>query len=150
MYRRRRGKSSLEKKAQVSMEYLAVIGISLFLIMPMVIIFYERSGSLQDDVNAAQLEKIGLDIIDAAEEAYYLGPPTQKSLDINLPQGIQAVTIGAEDVTFDYTTLQGTSSLSLTSKLPLNMSGTINTHPGPQTLIIKAHKNGISINESST
>jgi hypothetical protein len=131
------------------MEYLAVIGISLFLIIPMTIVFFQQSSSLENDITATQLEKIGLEIIDSAEEVYYMGEPTQKQIVIYIPKGVHNIYIYPEEILFNYTSPQSSSLLSLTTQLPLNLTGSIQTYQGKHTLYIRAQTNHINISEVS-
>ena len=131
------------------MEYLVVIGLSLLLITPMVIIFYQQSMSLEDDIITAQLSQIGALIIDAAEETYYLGAPTQQLITIHLPRGVKNITIHPEEVFFEYDAPGRAATLSTATRLPLNMSGDLRTYPGRHAIIIKATAHGITIHEQA-
>ncbi len=137
------------KKAQVSMEYLAVIGISLFLIMPMVVIYFQQSTSLSDDIHSAQIHKIAQELIDASEEVYYLGAPSTKQLLIHLPQGIEAITLIDDTIFVDYRTGQGALTLSAYSNLALNLTGTIPINKGTHRLNVRARTNDIQISEAT-
>ena len=136
-------------KAQVSMEYLSVMGISLLLIMPMIIIFYQQSASLQDDITAAQIERIGQELMNAAENVYYLGPPSQQELTIYLPTHYQSGSVGGQEMNFTYTLSELTLTYPVATSLPLNLSGTLPAHPGKYYLLVKATENGVSISEQS-
>lgn len=131
------------------MEYLAVMGLSLLLVIPMVVIYYEQSSSLSDDINAARLQKIAQETIDAAEEVYYLGAPTTKTLTIHMPRNVQAITIQDASIVIEYTTTYGQSSYIASSELALNLTGTLQTHEGPHRVSVKAGENNIQISESS-
>ena len=144
-----RGERRFSRRAQISMEYLTVVGISLFLLMPMIIIFYQQSGGLTDDINAAQLEKIGLELMDAAEEVYYLGPPTQKFMVIYLPQHINNIVISQQELLFNYSVTGGTRIYSLGTNIPLNLSGTLKTFQGQHRISVQAQANGVNISDAS-
>ncbi|MBD3209535.1 hypothetical protein GF367_03910 [Candidatus Woesearchaeota archaeon] len=144
-----RGERRSSARAQISMEYLAVVGVSLVLLIPMILIFYQQSGSLRDDINAAQLEKVGLELMDAAEEVYYLGPPTQKYLLLHLPGQVNTVTINQQEILINYTTTSSTRYYSLFTDLPLNMSGAIDAFQGQHKVSIQATDTGVNISDVS-
>ena len=138
------------RRAQMSMEYLAVVGLSLLMIIPMVVLYYRESASLQSDVAASQLEKIGLSLIDAAEEVYYLGPPSQKALVVTFPRGVSSVVVDPELLTFTYMTPDGESVLSFSSSLPLNMSGSLRAFPGPHHILVSANGSFVQLREGGS
>lgn len=131
------------------MEYLAVVGISFFLIIPMIIIFFDQSNALKDDITAIQIEKIGLEIMDAAEEVYYLGPPSTKYLTVYLPAGVEAITISSQEITFSYQLGSALLDYPLGTGLPLNLSGTMSVHPGQHHVTVQAQDDGVAISDSS-
>lgn len=134
----------LSIKGQVSMEYMTIMGLSLLLLMPLVVIFAQQSNSLQEEVDAVQIEKIGLSIIDSAEELFFLGSPSQKLLEIYFPNSIEQITIESQAIVFYY---NDNESFAAESSLPLNLTGTINIHPGIHNVLIKAETANINISE---
>ena len=114
----------------------------------MIIVFYNHSGALNDDINIAQIERVSQELIAAAEEIYYQGPPSQQKLTIFLPQGLQTAQIQQQAILFTYTTTSGDYTYDYSTPLPLNLTGDIKDHPGRHELIIKATTTSITINEA--
>lgn len=80
-------------KAQVAMEYLMVIALVTILIIPASYIFYTYAQSSSERISAGQIEKMGNDIIDAAETIYYLGYPSRQDIDEQMPEGVYNIAI---------------------------------------------------------
>lgn len=75
------------------MEYLLVIALVTILIIPTSYIFYRYAQSSSERVKAGQIEKMGNDIMDAAETIYYLGAPSRQDIDEQMPEGVYNITI---------------------------------------------------------
>lgn len=131
------------------MEYLIIVGFSLFLIVPMIVVFYTQATSLQDDITAAQLERIGLEIIDAAEEVYYLGTPSQKHLVIYLPPNVHDITFDEDTVTFRYAVTGSIFTMPLSSELPLNLTGSMDLYEGRHHVVVQANDLSVTISETT-
>ncbi len=135
-------------RAQASIEYLLVVGISLLLISPIAVLFVYQSNSLSSEVNAQQLERIGHDVVSSAEEVFYLGPPSQKVLKAYFPEGLSAVSVYSNGVVFNLSLGKGVYSYPAYSSINnINLSGSISTFPGLHVLLIKAVDEGVVISE---
>lgn len=137
------------KYGQVSVEYLSVIGLSLLMIIPLLVVFAMQSQGFQEDVNTTHLEKVGTELIASAEETFYLGPPTQKQLHLYFPDNLESITFESQAIVF--TMERGGSSFEFpaTSNLPLNLSGSLSLHSGPHTISVQAEETGIVIQDVS-
>jgi len=80
-------------RAQAAMEYLMVIALVTALIIPASYIFYKYSQGSNERLKEGQIDKMGNDIIDAAETFYYLGYPSRQDLDEQMPEGVYNITI---------------------------------------------------------
>ncbi len=78
-------------KAQVSMEFLLVVGFAFLMTVPLIVIFYQQSQSINTEVSASQIDKVASEVRDAADEVYYLGSPSKKSISIFMPEGVEGV-----------------------------------------------------------
>lgn len=86
---------------QVAMEYLIVFTMAFFMTIPLIIIFAVQSNNMQSDIAGAQLNKLAVEIVNAAEEVYFLGSPSQKTLTVMFPNGINSVTIESNSLVFN-------------------------------------------------
>ncbi len=75
------------------MEYLLIVGLAFVILTPMLYIFYDYTTTLRHDVNLAKVYKIGGTMTNAAEQMYYLGPPSRTSLRFTMPDGVINMTI---------------------------------------------------------
>lgn len=127
------------------MEYLAVVGISLFLILPMIVAFYHQSASLEEDIRTAQLDKATRELIDAAEEVYYLGPPSQKKLTLNLPPGVNDITLQGDTLKVTY---DEDKEHYATAAPDLNLTGNISPTQGRHDVTITARQDTVEVNDN--
>jgi uncharacterized protein (UPF0333 family) len=80
-------------KAQISMEFLIVVGFAFLMTIPLVIIFFQQSQTINTEVTASQADKVASEIRDAADEVYYLGSPSKKTITIYVPEGVKSITL---------------------------------------------------------
>jgi len=75
------------------MEYLLVTGLIMLVIVPSIYIFYSYSHKSNEEIAQSQVNRFGTQIIDAAEEIYYLGGPSKTTLDLTMPKGVKGMEI---------------------------------------------------------
>jgi len=75
------------------MEYLLVAGLIILVILPSVYIFYSYSQRSNEEIAQGQVNQFGTQIIDAAEEIYYLGGPSKTTLELRMPEGVKGMEI---------------------------------------------------------
>jgi len=81
------------KKTQASAEYILVSAVILLIILPIISIFYSYSHESNEEIRQSQVNKIGIEIVDAAEQVYYLGESSKTSLDATMPDGVEKIEI---------------------------------------------------------
>jgi len=81
----------MPKKAQASAEYILVSSLILLIILPTIYIFYSYSNKSSEEIRQSQVNKVGTDIVDAAEQVYYLGEPSKTTLDAIMPDGVEKI-----------------------------------------------------------
>jgi len=132
-------------KAQVSMEYLVIVGFVAVIVIPMIIIFYTYAGRTQDQIISNQVQKIGLKIDDSAEAVYYLGEPSRTKVRAYFPKNINSVTIGNNEIVFSVNTKQGIDQIVLYSTVPV--SGSIDFHSGYHNINIQSRGSYVEITD---
>ena len=75
-------------KAQIAMEYVAIVGIVFLVLSGTLYLFMSYARSSKEQMTETQLSVIAEDIINTAEELYYLGEASKKVIIIDMPQGI--------------------------------------------------------------
>jgi len=131
---------------QVSMEFLLITGFAFLLILPIVIIAYNQSATFNDEVSAAQIQKVGNQIAEAVNTVYYAGPPTKKTIKVWMPDNVYDVDITDQTLTFTVQGSGGQYEYSVFSDT--NMTGSIQTFNGVHVLSIQAETNVVNITES--
>ncbi|MFH1591716.1 MAG: hypothetical protein ABIC95_07385 [archaeon] len=132
-------------KAQVSMEYMVVIGFSLMLLIPILIAFYMQTNDLADSVNMNIARDATQEIIEHAELVYYLGSPSMIELQIRVPEKINNISLIGRQVTFEVDTQAGLTDVF--SIGTVNLTGDILPHSGKRTLRLQATGNTVNITE---
>ena len=77
-----------KKEAQISVEYMMLIGFVTVITIPLIIIYYTFTQESGDEINSIQIQQIAKKIVDAAESVYYLGEPSQTTLRVNIPNNV--------------------------------------------------------------
>jgi len=130
-------------KAQVSMEYLLIFGIALMMTLPLIVIFVEQTDNVQADITNAQMTKVSSKIIDYAEAVYFMGEPSQKTLQIDFPKGVNSVVVGSNIITFNVTTTDRNYVVMVDTIAVLN--GSIRNFEGLHIITFKAVNNTVQI-----
>jgi hypothetical protein len=137
--------SGIRLKAQVSMEYLIIFGIAFAMTLPLIIIYARQTGNIQADITNAQIYKAASKVSDYAEQVYYMGEPSQRTLKITFPDGINSVTLSGHLIIFNVTTTDLT--YEVIKDTAANVTGNIKTFEGEHTLIFRAESNVVNITD---
>jgi hypothetical protein len=127
----------MEKRGQVSIEFMAIIGFVTFIAITMLILsqFYQREVSTQVETN--QVDHLARKIIEASESVYYLGEPSKTTISGNMPGHVSAVQISPNEITFKVKVSGGgVRDISYVSNV--NLTGSINPSPGLKKISIEA------------
>ena len=144
--KKRRYRKSYINRAQVSMEYLIVMGFVFAMIIPLTIIFLQQSNSLDKNVAISTASKINKEIIDVCEEIYYKGPPTKTTIKIYFPNRIESINISSYEINMVITGENGrTHNINYPSEV--NLSGTLKTFKGVHNIEIESMGEYVSITE---
>ena len=136
----------MKKRCQVSIEYMALIGITTVVVTALLALSYHYSNDVEQTINTNQLDQLGKQIVDSAESVYYYGEPSKTTMRAFVPQGIRAVTISPNEVSFRVFTQSGETDMSYSSAVPLQ--GAISTSYGFHNIIIEAREGYVWINSS--
>ncbi len=80
-------------KAQISTEYLIIVGIAIVAILPAGYFFYNYSSTSNDQTIRGQVETIGNEILVNSESVYGLAEGSLVSLDIKYPDTMKDIYI---------------------------------------------------------
>ncbi|MBU1767822.1 MAG: hypothetical protein KJ648_06960, partial [Candidatus Omnitrophica bacterium] len=99
----------MHKKAQISTEYMFIIGLAMAILIPGSVIFYQYTQTSNEQSIAAQINQIGKTIINNAETIYVVGKNSWTTLQISFPETIvDAYILDSEDeLVIEYATQRG-------------------------------------------
>ena len=83
----------MKKRGQAAIEYLLVGSLVTLIIIPTLYVFYGYSQSSNEEIRQSQLNKVGTDIVNIAEQVYYLGEPSKVTIDAAMPSGIVGIEV---------------------------------------------------------
>lgn len=127
----------MEKRGQVSIEFMAIIGFITFIALTMLVIsqFYQREVATQVDTN--QIDHLARKIVESAESVYYLGEPSKTTIIGNMPDHVDAIEINTNSINFKVDVGGGhTSDIAYTSNV--NLTGSISPTAGLKKISIEA------------
>ena len=82
---------SAGKKGQAALEYMLVVGVIGIMILPAAYMFFRYSQGSAQQIDAAQLDKLGRELVSTAERVYYQGAPSRTVLEARMPQGVEDI-----------------------------------------------------------
>ena len=89
-------------KAQASMEYVMIAGLIAMVVLPTAFVFYNFASSSAKEIDYAQTDKFGRDVINTAERVFFLGVPSRITIEERLSVNVVSISIGEDPVTKAY------------------------------------------------
>ena len=143
-------------RAQVSMEYMVLIGVAIGILIPGVLFFYSYAQSGSGSSANARINEIGLDVISGVKSTYALGAGAKNTLEFTLPDPVTRVYVSGAELTVSYDTRNGRSDAVFFSSVPMNatnpdgsinLDGNVSYHPGETRYRLISHGSWVEINE---
>lgn len=134
-------------KAQVSMEYMIIIGFVTVITIPLIIIFNTHSIQINEGIISNQVDIIAAKIVDASESVYYLGNTSKVTFKVQLPESIDSATIGNSEVVFLIKKRNGIDHIVHYSSVPIN--GTASISKGIHNIIVESRGDYVWVNISN-
>ncbi|MBI2140823.1 hypothetical protein HYU16_00200 [Candidatus Woesearchaeota archaeon] len=116
------------KRGQAAFEYMLIALVIGIMILPAAYLFYRYSSSSAEQIDKAQLDKLGREIVTTAEKVYYQGPPSRTELEARMPKGVLNLSIignwgtGAQQLLIKAITEQTIAEFPYPSKVNINGS----------------------------
>ncbi|MBI1935009.1 hypothetical protein HYS31_01075 [Candidatus Woesearchaeota archaeon] len=133
-------------KSQVSAEYMLVMGFATLMTIPLLLIYYSYSSNTSDSVATAQAMQIARKVVDASEQVYFLGKPSQTTLKINFPDRIASTNLTNREVVLKIKTAAGIAEVVQISSV--NISGSLPITPGIHVITVKADDGFVQISSN--
>lgn len=110
----------MKKRAQSSIEFLAVTGIGLLLIVGVSATYLTYSKGNEDKTRIQEATTAGQNIIQQAKTAYALGKNSWLTLEVTMPDKVLAIyTVENNTLVFDIGTQHGIISQPIFSSVPI-------------------------------
>ena len=138
----------MRARAQVSIEFLLIVGFALLLSFPLMYIFYRQSESLNTEIAGTQVDKIASEIRDAADEVYYLGSPSKKTITVFVPEQVTAVTLLGNSIIFNVSSASGKYEVVKWSAANFSGASSISANPGIKRITLEAQTYDILVSDS--
>jgi uncharacterized protein (UPF0333 family) len=81
------------KRGQAALEYMMIAGLVSIIIIPAIYLLYAYTQSSVDELDHDQLNRLGRDVIAAAEQVYYLGPPSRVLIETRMPSLVKNMSV---------------------------------------------------------
>ncbi len=142
-----------KKRGQASFEYMLIAGVIGIMILPAAYLFYSYSQSSADQIDKAQMDKLGRDIASTAERVYYQGPPSRTELEARMPRGVTNLSIqgdwgtGTQYLLIRAKNIEGGVEVEYPYRSSINLNGSFNgslgavsISPGIKKITIEAYE----------
>lgn len=133
-----------KKEAQVSVEYMFVIGFATLITIPLILIYFSFTEGSNQEITSSQINQVAKKVVDAAESVYYLGEPSQTTLNVNIPNNIVLANLSAGyEVVFRIKTKSGESDVVQGSSV--NITGSLPVNKGTYRIIVEAKSEHVEV-----
>jgi uncharacterized protein (UPF0333 family) len=133
------------RQGQSAMEYLLITGFVFLILAAILVVAYSQTSMFNRDVTASQIQKVGNQLVDAANSVYYVGPPARKTLTLYFPELINNITIANQTILF---TVQGNGGVyEYAVFASTNMTGTLRPFSGIHVITIEAQSTIVNITD---
>ncbi len=117
----------IRKKGQVSIEYLLILALALAIIVPGSMMLIDYSKETNEKLIESQINKIGMTIINNAEEVYSIGSYSWVTTEFSFPENVKDIYVDVNNNTLviEYSTPRGITEAVFFTDIQLN-----GAHPG--------------------
>ena len=129
----------MAKKAQISFEYLTIMGFVTFILIGIIGIAFFYGASTQDRLRMTQVNNFGNKIVSTAESVFYAGEPSKATISVYLPENVKEIAIAENSIYISIQLSTGLNIISFLSEAPLyeGPENEFNINPGIKNLEIK-------------
>lgn len=131
------------RQGQVSLEYMAIIGLALLISTPLMIEVQDSSRELQNSFDNALVQNALDSIEEGASLVHTQGPPAKTTFDVRLPEGIEATNVTDKYVLIERRVSGATSDFFV--GFDFNVDGSIPSNAGVHTIKAEAEQGYVNI-----
>lgn len=133
------------KKTQISVEYLVLLGFLVFIIISILGIAFFYAGNIRTGVSVNQISAFADKVITTSENVYYAGEPSRATITVYLPEGVNDIEIINNDLVFTFQTDSGINKMAFGSNVPID--GEFDTSSGAHNLLVEALEDKVNITQ---
>jgi hypothetical protein len=133
-----------KSRGQISLEYMAVVSITTAIAIALLALSNYYSKETEITLNTNQIDLVGKEIVDTAESIYYYGEPSKTTIKVYIPDGINSIDVGPDELSFKVRTKAGETEMFYPSSVTLQ--GNISTSYGFHYISIEAKEGYVWIN----
>ncbi len=133
------------KRGQISLEYLILVGFVTFVIIVTLAVAFFYSSSISDRIKASQINSFAEKVISTSEKVYYQGEPTKATISAYLPDGVQEISFYQNNMFITLQTSSGIEKISITSDVPVE--GNLSSGMGIKKIEIRAEEERVVIRQ---
>jgi hypothetical protein len=140
----------MEKRGQISVEYLIVIGFVVFIVISILGVAFLYAAGIQDRIKTNQLENFANKVISSSESVFFAGEPSRVTITAYLPEGVESVSVVDDNgyyLVFNVSTSSGLDVISFSSDVPLDTGTIISVDDGTKRLLIESRASKVLIGE---
>lgn len=131
------------KKAQISVEYLIILGFLIFVVISILGVAFFYAGNVRDKIVMSQVTSFANKVVSTAESVFYSGEPSKATISGYIPQEVRDIEILEDSLIIDVQTSAGVSKVSFSSEVPI--TGSITSDQGIKKIKIEAVGNQVVI-----
>ncbi len=136
----------MNKKSQISTEYLIILGFVTFAVISVIMLAYFYSGMARDRIIQNQVEAFAKKIISSSEAVFYSGEPSKTYITAYLPSQVTSIEIQDYDIIITASASSGTTKQAFSSKVKL--SGSLTATEGTKKIKIEALQDKVMISQA--
>jgi len=129
------------------MEYILIASLILVIFIPAIYIFFDNMEGYNNKLAISKATRMGHEIVRTAEEVYYGGIPSKRTIKASMPQGIRNISsrsnwsLPYNELLFEYAKRGINESLVFVSDVNLNYTWNNNSmKQGTKTVLITANR----------
>ena len=133
----------MQKRGQVSLEYLMLVAFVLIILLPAIVLGYDALAKNRDAIAVRQAEQAAASIVQEAEIVYYLGPPSKSTVRVNIPGQVFDAVVHDHEVVYRIRTQNGIDDVAIFSRV--NLTGNVPETQGEHLLTVQATGTSVEI-----
>jgi len=133
----------MEKRGQVGIEYMILIGFVTLTVLSIFIFAVFYSNQIKDRMKINSIQNFADQLIQSSESVFFAGEPSKTTISLYLPEGVQKITVNEYSIVIVARLASGDNILFFPSKVPL--SGSISSTGGTKKLSLEAHEDYLLI-----